>query len=199
MLHKRRLNSMKPIDISQVNSDGVENRIIDTIRSADLDPQQYMLVGSAALTLYGIDLINHQTNLQRPHDVDLAVTAALYKELLENKQSPSGLRVGTKKKYVGNFIPGNSQHILQARPDKIDSSLLPIDLITRYKSDFTVDEYDAGVRRHFDKNSHTIPGTNGIRIASLGHIATELVRNSNRGDVQFDNDLYAVKKFTSRR
>jgi hypothetical protein len=182
--------SIENIDPSR---QAIAERVIGTAERLDLDPAQAVLVGSAALLMYGVQLPENY-GAQRPSDVDLSVSTALYNQLAEAEATPSGLPV----------VDGNNRNL----PSNIftipagNSDALPVDVINRFKPRgmVTVAEYD---KRFAEKPYNVIDGTN-LRIATLGQIYRELRHNKSvNNGYDIDNkptaDFWAFKQAMQAR
>ena len=141
-------------------SDVGEHLIIRTLEASPIDPEQVILVGSAALTLYGVDLPRVDPNKDRPEDIDLA-TSPIYISEVYMKGGFHEKDELTKQMII--------------RQAQCASGFLPIELICRYRN------YrgggPAGYTQRFAKfwaaNSQDIPGSR-FHIATTAVIAAEL-------------------------
>lgn len=145
----------------------VAGRVMQTIDRADLDPEHVMLVGSAALALYGTHLSTYDPGLcrhveERPGDVDFLSTTQ-YMEALYATGEHAGLAVTQR-------LGQSTGPVLQ-----LDSTPLPIDLISRYKGGDSLVQFDKYRRELFARVGRPLAGT-AIRIASPTHIKKELAR-----------------------
>lgn len=135
-------------------------RIVQTIEAANLDPEQVMLVGSAAITLYDIDLSwrNEQGEYEeRPGDVDFSI-ALDYLYQIDHDGHPDGLPIAAK---ANN--DKLSQNVLQ-----VHTPFLPVDLITMHSTEKSKerrkvlgDRFRASLQQH----SRPIDGVN-VRVAT---------------------------------
>lgn len=169
-MSKRRLREAVPLNPGQM--DAVGKRVLETINNLELPKDRFVLVGSAALVMYGITPPSHENKKPgpRPHDVDLTISGKTFAELAQAGQTPNGVLVADKNVYAGS-----RKLILTANST---DNHFPVDLITSYspRSGKSLDAHDTGFNRHYQTKAHTIPETT-IRVASLEHIATELRRN----------------------
>lgn len=131
----------------------------------DLDPKEVVLVGSAALALYGVTLYRDPYSYERndrPHDVDMASTVAEMQRQATN----------------GNFakLQDNQPEGRQIVIRSFESRPLPVELISRIEQNrgpIGPDEYDHRFRQHWKKQSIPIEDSD-FRIATPGKIASEL-------------------------
>lgn len=186
-----------PIHLDDTPPDSVQRQIINTVEQLELDKNDhFIIVGSAALALYGIipPAQWDEDHKPRPGDVDLAVTHALISALYKNRRTPSGVPVRRKEDHVHT-----RQTILQVDPHAIDPPHLPVDFITRFNPKIhRPDKYDAGFGKHFESNSHVVPGGNGIKVATLHHIRNEL-HSRKHLDPKARDDLSALDRHISSR
>lgn len=171
-----------------VNSE-IGHRIIESVEAAGLDLERCMLVGSAALALYGITLGPDEHGSPRPSDADLAASPFMMHELFEDGETSTGVNVRLKDN-------NSSRTTLRIDTPSLRPDLLPIDLITRVN---TSDE--ARNVRKFDKKfitqtlpqaSSIIPGTR-IRLATPAHIAKDL-KLGGVEDIKAANDLRKLRE-----
>lgn len=157
--------------------------ILATIEQLQLDKDEVMVVGSAALVLYGAKLNTYdpvfRRDTPRPGDVDFGSTPG-YMEHLYQHGSPSGIS--------GIVKPvGNRQTILQFSTDH-----LPVDVITRYNSDrHDIAEYDSRFRKLMRRHSRPLAGSS-VGIADESYILHEL-RSHGRVDPKAAADLRAFR------
>jgi hypothetical protein len=191
MFRKSKEIILPPVDINDEPLGSVPRRIIDTVEQLELDKKNdFVIVGSAALALYGITPPTQYNSRPRPRDVDLAVTYGLITSLYEEGYTPSGIPISKKEGHHPR------QTILEAHPNDIDSSLLPVDFIIRFNPKIhNPEKHDDGFRKHFASNSLVIPGTDGIKVASLKHIRKELKHR--HFDHKAHDDLSALDRHIS--
>lgn len=135
-------------------------KVMATIDRVQLDPKQVMLVGSAALVLYGSRLHNDTIiENSRPSDVDFLATTN-YMESLNATGKHAGLLVTHKPGYTNSVL-------------RLDSEPLPVDLISNYRGDMPPSEFDQDRYALFAHVGRPLAGT-AIRIASPEHIKREL-------------------------
>jgi hypothetical protein len=167
----RKKNELSPL----VPSDNTINeRILRTIEQADLDPQEVMVVGSAALLLYGAELDFYDPDLgeirERPGDVDFASTASYMEDLFAN---------GTRSGAVAIRKPSDNKRQVMLR---IKTDFLPVDVITRYRDGGNMERYDERFRRAvLARSSRPIDGASA-RVATPSYL---------RGELKFNAPLYA--------
>jgi len=183
-------------DINTFEPNSVERRIIDSADQLGLDPEHSVLVGSAALVLYGVQLpqldpLSPNKNVVRPSDVDFSVDASHFIELYDNGHTPGGAPVEFK---ADNANKRFSILTAGARPK---SQALPADLITRYSADYgSVRRFDRNFQKHYRKNSTVIPGTNGLRVATPEYLKQTLKTQSI--DPKYLADLQAFEAHETR-
>jgi hypothetical protein len=193
MFKKSKESPLVPINIAHEPSDSLPRLVVDTIDRLQLDPEDFVVVGSAAPVLYGVTPPQQPDDKgPRPGDVDLAATHHLFSSLYEQGQTPSDVAMEPKIDHVGT-----RQMILRGHSD---ASLLPVDIITRFNADrHKPAKYDNGFRKHFQANSIVVPGTeNGIRVASPAHITREL-KSYSRFDAKAADDLATLQKHISSK
>lgn len=159
-------------------------RIMATIEHLQLDQDEVVLVGSAALVLYGATLGQYDPikdqYTERPGDVDFAASPE-YMQKVFAEGAPSGTKPSRKDVH-------NNQTVVQ-----IDTPYLSADLITRFQEDRDdLSQYSTKFRQRLGKHSRPIAGT-GYRIATSRSIEEELRRNFS--DPKAQQDLAA---FNSR-
>jgi len=182
---QERAGTQPPIDLdSEINQ-----RIIESIEATDIDLERCMLVGSAALALYGVRLGLGPNGSPRPSDVDLAASPVMMHELMDQGQTPSGMGI-TKKGF------NSSRTVLRIASDEHDPRLLPVDLLARVTSDDerrTVLKFDRKfIAKTLPRSSTVVPGTN-IRIATPRHIAEDLYQTAGL-DPKAQGDLNAIRR-----
>lgn len=157
--------------------------VLETIERLQLDPDETMVVGSAALALYGAILSNYDPltgeSKPRPGDVDFASTASYMDHLYQNG-TPTGLEAVIKPVV-------NRQTIL-----RVETGALPADVITRYDERHSMERYDARFRKVIAERSRRIEGT-GMRIADYELIEREL-RSNAKFDQKAASDLAALRQ-----
>ncbi len=163
--------------------------IYDTLKPLEgiLDPEESLLLGSAAAFLYGIELNTYDPLLgrshERPQDIDFGSTASQMERIYKQ-----GL--GTPKD-----VYRKGQTILQIQQP---SSPMPVDLITRFR-DGRDDMlgYDNRFRARLARNSRPLDGS-PFRIASPELLHREL--RANRIDLKAAQDLESFyRRFPTRR
>ncbi|MFZ1802263.1 MAG: hypothetical protein WAW62_00900 [Candidatus Saccharimonas aalborgensis] len=161
------------------------------LRSAEylgLDPSQTMLVGSAALCLYGVELDTYDrlTKQQRPRpsDLDYASTP-LYMNQLARHGTPTGLQPQLK-------------HTLNPRQTvlTINTPELPADIITRFQPERDdLLSYHARFLAYLERHSRPVEGT-ALRIITQHALIKELQRNSL--DPKIAHDLSLARRHFTR-
>lgn len=195
MFKKQTYEAFHLPDLSQLPSESLEHRIISSVEALDLDPSRFIIVGSAAIALYGIAPPEYVYDPEhpRPHDVDLATGASAYAELIVSGRTPSGVPLVEKP-----ILSKVSGYISRATPVDTDVSLLPVDIITRFNPiKNNPKQYDEGFHRYFSQHSIPLPGSSSkIRVASPHYIEQELVRNSL--DPKYALDLATFRRHKHR-
>ena len=147
----------------------ITRKIIETHdQYLQLDPERTMLVGSAAMALYGIHLSDYDplsdTKITRPNDLDFAANPLYMEDVCAN---------GTKKGLAANVkSQGSDQTIL-----RVDTPLLPADLITRFDDDGDIESFSRKFQAALDRNSRPVDGSE-LRIITPTKMLRELRRNS---------------------
>ena len=135
--------------------------IMETLECLQLDPRETILLGSAALTLYGVTLREYNSvsnpDSQRPSDLDFASTADYIEELYANGTT-SGLHTEKKDPRTHSRKYGA---IL-----RIDTPALPADITTTYKEKWANrEQHDRRLRQRIERDGVQIDGAN-MRVAS---------------------------------
>lgn len=179
---------MQPLEI---HKDDLAQRIIETSQSLDLDPARSLIVGSAALYLYGImppsvtDPIARKHPTDRPGDVDHAVSAMLFNEIFTKNQTANGTPVSSAAmRHYGE------QYALAVEPGS--PRLLKSDIIARYNGRIEPEESEQRFIA-YHKNAPTIPGTT-VRVAELNVVYDELEHRS-RADPKSLEDFNALRSY----
>ena len=173
-------SSLNLPDTARFESDSIERRIISSVEQLDIDLARSVLVGSAALKLYGVELPGN-----RPGDVDLTLDASQFIELYEARKTPSGLSLAPM---VENRNPKFS--ILEIPGDQ---ARLPVDAITQFDARTTSQaHYDKKFQAHYQKHAVTLPGASGVRIATPDYLRRTLKAQS--GDPKHRADLAAFER-----
>jgi hypothetical protein len=187
-----RRSHLRVPDINTFESNSVERRIVDSAEHLGLDPERSVLVGSAALVLYGVQLpqvdalLDPSGETVRPKDIDFTVNASYFIELHKNGQTPSGAPVELLDDNA------NKQFTILTTKNHSPSHILPADLLTRYTADYgSVRQFDRGFQKHFRKHSTVIPGSNGLRIATPDYLKMSL--KSRSVDFKYLDDLRALE------
>lgn len=150
-------------------------QILRTFEHSELDPSRVVLVGSAALYLYGAELETEERALLsavhthgRPRDLDLAALPSYMREL-EARAYNHGLLGSPGEETIG-------QTIVKLKPVEPDD--LPIDLITSFtQKRGNIEYHDRKFYKGMSKHSRPVVGTN-MRITSPGVIEKELKRRA---------------------
>ena len=158
------------------------DQVYATLEQAPVNPEEVLLVGSAALVLYGATLSSYDPvtarHAPRPGDVDFVATVDHMEDLYQQ-----GI--------------GRPRPLAHSRSTvlRVDTPALPIDLISRYHS--------GSSRRHDQKlyqtihASRSIAGT-AIRIATPQHLIHEL-KGRRTLDPKASQDLAALQKALQKR
>jgi hypothetical protein len=181
--------------MNKFETDSVEHRIVSSVERLGLDPERSVIVGSAALVLYGVDLPQmdaalYQDDMKRPGDVDISVDATQFIELFDNGHTPTGIPAAVKP-------DKSSKRFSTIRADAdAQTGSLPVDLITRYSVDYgSINRFDRNFRKHNQANSLVMPGTDGIRIITPEQLKKTLQHNTSFGtfsDRKYQDDLNAL-------
>lgn len=190
--HKKERSIAAQMQPLAVEEDDLAQRIVETSRALDLDPTRSLIVGSAALYLYGIlppmiiDDVSRKHPSVRPGDVDISVSALLFNETFVNYQTPSGALPSNV-----NMSQYDGQHTLRVKPD--NSRLLEADIISRYDGKMELEEQEKRFIA-YHKDAPTIPKTD-IRVASLDTVYVELKRRSQAADPKAREDFKAMRDY----
>lgn len=178
MFNLNKKNDLKPLEPADTPE---TERILNTLEKIAINPDEVMLVGSAAMALYGIRLypVDPLTNKyhQRPSDIDFASTASYMEQLHGDRQLSQ--YVVTRKPDIGN------QTILRVASDP-----MPIDLITRFRDGSGMEAYDQRFRAQMIKKSRPLQGS-VVRVATLDTLYHSLKSNS-RFDRKAIHDLNSL-------
>jgi hypothetical protein len=164
---------------SAVPSSSESEKVIDTIDFLRLDPEKTILVGSAALALYGYDLHDYDPVLgnssPRPSDLDFATLPTYMNEIHAN--GINGL-VAVPKPHLAT-LPG-TETILT-----IPSEPLSTELISRYNPDVSLRRYEARFNRYWQHRSQelTTPKGTPFRIIGARTLRQELSSRSGLGKI----------------
>lgn len=158
--------------------------IIETIDHLKLDPRETILLGSAALSLYGVTLDEHDAvstpDSRRPSDLDFASTAS-YMNQLYTGGTPSGLRAELKTSHAPKYT------ILH-----IDTPAMPVDITTTYQAGSPgMLKHDNKLRQRIERYAVPIDGTD-MRVAAPNDLAKILKYNSS--DPKARQDLAALRR-----
>lgn len=111
-------------------------KVVETLQSIDLDPNEVMLVGSAALALYGVELAlvadpirDYATPKERPGDLDFLSTVHYIEQLYAH--GTQRLPKFTKKSDDSGLSTHNTATIIRA--PAVTKDTLPIDIITPFQ------------------------------------------------------------------
>ena len=152
--------------------------IYATLEHAPIDPEHVLLVGSAALALYGATLRDDSLGVPRPGDVDFVATVEHMEDLYRQK-------VGYERP-----IPHSKSTVL-----RIDTPVLPIDLVSRYRGGSPT-AYDEKLRRTMHAASRPLADT-AFRVATP-HLLQRELRRRQHNDSKARQDLIALKVATRR-
>ena len=156
-------------------------RVLTTLERSNLDPHHILLVGSAALALYGVTLSpDERTGASRPGDIDL-LTTTHYAEQLYNTGK------GTVKDIV------NRDHMTVLR---FDAEPLPIDIITAPQESLDLARYDRHLQKRMD-GSRVIAGL-GVRVLSLPDIIAAKKHDMPEYDPKVADDLASAQATLAR-
>lgn len=166
-----------------------EHPIVGALEASSIDPEQVVLVGSAALALYGVGLSQVDPDKSRPEDIDLATSPLYISEVYKQ----------------GGFCKKDEltrQTVI--RQTQWASGSLPIELICRYRNDRGGGP--AGYTQLFAKfwaaNSRSIPDSQ-FRIATTAVIAAELKNRVGSFrtilDLKAEQDLASLHSFIKDR
>lgn len=156
-------------------------KVMDTLRSLEgrIDPNEVMLVGSAALVLHGVKLhsfddpISGESGKNRPGDLDFTAT-------VEHMDALFARGDFTLK---DNRDSHNMQTVLRSDAQTVNE--LPVDVITRYQDGrHNPDRYDASLRKHIA--TARIIGDTAFRIVSLQEAISSLQTSFNDPKAQLD-------------
>lgn len=170
-------------------------RVLRTYELLELDYSQMMLVGSAALTLYGVELLpfdpidGENTFAPRPSDLDFATRATYMQQLYDPAKpdtaqtTPNGLAMRAKIMTAGR------------RGLHITTPELPVDLLSNFRDGRdNLARYDAEFRRYLAANSRPVEGTT-MRIITPEAMHTELLKRQRTGmDPKAATDLADLRR-----
>jgi hypothetical protein len=154
-------------------------KVIDTIDFLRLDPEKTVLVGSAALALYGYDLHDHDpisgNYSPRPSDLDFATLPTYMNEI--HADGIHGL-LAAPKPHLATLT--GTETIL-----RIPSEPLPADLISRYNPDASLRRYEARFNRYWQHRSQELATPKGtpFRIIGSRTLRHELSSRSGLGKI----------------
>lgn len=159
-------------------------QVLATLELSGLDPEHTLLVGSAALTLYGAELLHDPlTYKERPGDVDLQSTTS-HAEALYAQGSYNNTPVRIKEN-----MNNHQTTVLQLAAEP-----LPIDLITAPQNSLATDAYDSRLLRKI-QSSPRIDGSD-FRVLSLQNIIRS--KNILASDPKAANDLASARDALAR-
>lgn len=147
----------------------IASRILRTYELLGVDPDHAMLVGSAAMALYGItpssyDPVLHAAR-ERPSDLDLA-TDPLYMSDVFTHGTATGLSA------IRKFVT-SPQTVL-----RVNTPEMPVDLITRFRDGRNaIEQYSARFMHHLSQTSRPIDGSE-LRVITPTALLAELARNN---------------------
>ena len=192
-------SSLELPDIRNFDPDSIEQKIVRTIDRLGIDPSRAVVVGSAALTLYGVELQDRIDGIarSRPHDVDLSVDVTTFLSQCEAEQArlkkdcetPPSLKLAKDLNQTLLTIPAK------------DPNHLPVDIITRYQGQDekkSIQKYDAGFASYYRKNSLQLPGSNGIRVITQDRLVAELEKHRFL-DEKYDRDLWSYYEARNKK
>lgn len=161
IFHRPDLSLLRPAETPAAGA------VLDTLKQTNLDPREVLLVGSAALALYGVILENDpyidlDQQATRPGDVDVLSTGSYARSVYD------GL------KHKGLDVRLKTENTNRATILRVDSSPLPLDVITYYNPHNSMQRYDERFRAKVDRDSRAIEGAGGIRVATERKIEQEL-------------------------
>lgn len=166
--------------LEQLPTESVERKIVDSIEDLgfdEIDTMRAVIVGSAALRLYGVQLYRPEAQEPgRPGDIDLTIDASLFMKLNQARETPSGVPLRAKEQCNPRFT------IMRAEGE------FPIDLITQFTFDRgSIEKYDKNFQKHYNRNSQIIPGSSDVRIATPDYLKQTLKQQKN--DLKYADDL----------
>lgn len=171
------------------------SKVLETIQSLELDPDELVLVGSAAIALYGLTLRSDrspiptplgQPDIQpepklRPGDVDLLATGAFASQLYEQGHlSGHALHVGGHSARIGDAVL------------RTDSTVpLPVEVIVdKAAARSPLGRYSRKFSAYMDAHSRPIAGlAGGPRVATPYMIREDLYQRSTALDTKATSDL----------
>lgn len=193
---RSRSSNKEPQLISPVWSPKAEE-IVETLNHSGLNPEHTLLVGSAALVLYGANLSSDELHPETPRfgDVDLSTTANHAKEIFDSRldsDSPLVIKTGNQNNMTRTVI-------------RMDAKPLPIDIIT---APLSLSGDERALAKH-DKRIHdriqSSPKIAGMdfRIASLDDIIKLKKLDAAANDPKAQLDLHsaydAMARINNRR
>lgn len=192
-----RKNKHDATPIVPIDTD-INRRIMQTLESLQLDPQEVMLVGSAALTLHGVELLPYSAPgehpsraLVRPTDIDLASTAS-YMERVNSVGTPSGFRFSRKPTEQAY----NAQTILRS-VGGYEAPTMPVELITRFRENRDdIARYDRKFRERIQNAGRPL-GDTALRIISLEAAAKDISAAA-RYEPKAQQDLTAIRQHLAK-
>lgn len=152
--------------------------VLETIDHVGFDPEEVVLVGSAALALYGVKLppFPDKNSLPRPHDVDFRTTNEFASAI--NPVTHPHLTLSSQIRYAGETI------------DNYWTSYLSVDVIT--KQPWTSLKRSDKRLREGIRNAPRIEGSH-IRIVPAAHVEKRL-RSRAATDPKAAEDLYGLRE-----
>ncbi len=157
------------------------SRILRTAEELSLVRDEVILVGSAALALYGVylaaDPLRPTSRTPRPGDADFVSTLG-YAQHLAQEGTPTGL-VGRRKPNV------SGPPILQIATRELSADIIP-------HNPHASDRMDQQFRERIDRESVEVDGSN-LRVATPQKLAQEL-RGRARVDRKAASDLNALRQ-----
>jgi|GEM_PF-6909202 len=169
-------------------------RVLRTHELLDLDDDQMILVGSAAMALYGIKLspfdpidIN-QTMTPRPSDLDFA-TSPLYMQTLYDPGVPLGSHV------TPSGHPLHAEQLTNGLVKlRIETPELPVDLLSGFRDERdSLTRFDEAFRRYTHANSRPVEGST-LRVITPRAMRRELAKRQRVGlDPKAKSDLARLR------
>ena len=157
-------------------------QVLATLERTDIDPTQVLLVGSAALALYGATLErDFTTGEPRPGDVDLLASTTYASQLYAAER-------GTIKDLV------NNNHLTVLRLS--DGEPLPIDIITAPRDSLNTNAYDQRLYKRIQEGRQ-IEGTD-YRVLSLAHLIKAKKADMPAYDPKAASDLASARATLTR-
>ncbi len=169
-------------------------RTLDELR--ELNPAEVMLVGSAALALYGANLPQYDSltgkSGTRPGDIDLATTGQYTDDLYQlGISTPGGITYAERRPQDIEAEQGGPPIHSSRRRDTIlqlHGLSMPVDVITGYHDGDNLQRYDDAFRRIIARNSVPLQGS-AVRIATPKYMKDHLSLRARGGDLKAQSDL----------